>query len=172
MANYVGAARSNYFRVKDEETFLAWVETLPGVSAQRDTPASLPPDAEDHPHPYYTLLADDTDGSGWPFQRVVEKTCGPKGCGQAGCGGGSPDEDCQEAREEDEEIDLPAELAEHLAEGQVAVLEEAGAQKLVYLFAHAVAVNEKGETMHLDLSDIYDRVEAAGWAEHVPPATY
>lgn len=170
MANYVAAARSNYFRVKDEGAFLAWVQTLPGVSAQRNTPASLTPDPEDHPNPYYTLLADDTDGGGWPFFRTVERTCGPKGCGQAGCD--PEDLGCQEAREEDMEIDLPAELAGHLAEGQVAVLEEAGAEKLRYLSAHAVAVNAKGETIHLDLSDIYDRAKAAGWAEHVPQAAY
>ncbi len=33
MANYYGSCRTNYFRVKDEEAFKAWVEELPGVVA-------------------------------------------------------------------------------------------------------------------------------------------
>ena len=35
MANYVASARSNYFRVRDEDAFLVWVETVPGAVASR-----------------------------------------------------------------------------------------------------------------------------------------
>jgi hypothetical protein len=55
----------------------------------------------------------------------------------------------------DVEVDLAGNLAEHLQEGSVAVLMEAGAEKLRYVTGYAFAVNHKGETVHISLSDIY-----------------
>lgn len=57
--------------------------------------------------------------------------------------------------ETDTEFDLLAELAEHLVKGQIAVLMEAGAEKLRYVTGVAVAVNHKGRVVDLSLSDIY-----------------
>ena len=60
-----------------------------------------------------------------------------------------------------EEIDFVGELAGHLAIASVAVIVEAGAEKLRYVHGHAVAVNSKGEQVHLDLGDIYGLAEKA-----------
>ncbi len=137
MANYVGHARSNYFRVRDETAFLGWVETLPGVVARRDgTPER------------FVLLVEDADGGGWPNRRYYEDM------------------------EDEEEIDLHAELAEHLAEGEVAILEEVGAEKLRYLVGYAVAVNYLGETLSVSIDEIYRKVHEDGWGDDVSTATY
>ncbi|MDP3419508.1 MAG: hypothetical protein U0989_17775 [Azonexus sp.] len=57
------------------------------------------------------------------------------------------------------EIDWATELSVHLAEGQIAVLMESGAEKLRYIAGWALAVNWKGETEHLNLDQIYDLAE-------------
>jgi len=137
MANYVGYARSNYFRVRDEAAFLTWVETLPGVVARR----------EDGSPERFALLVEEGDDGGWPNWRYDEEG-------------------------EDEEIDLHAELAGHLAEGEVAVLQEVGAEKLRYLVGYAVAVNHRGEKLAVSIDDVYERVRAAGWGSDVSTATY
>ena len=61
--------------------------------------------------------------------------------------------------DEDEDLNLTGELAEHLAEGEVAVLMEAGAEKLRYISGWAVAVNHKGEEVSISLYNIYDLAE-------------
>jgi hypothetical protein len=53
------------------------------------------------------------------------------------------------------EIDLVAELAQHLPKGQVAVLMEIGAEKLRYLTGIAIAVNHQGRAAVVSLDDIY-----------------
>lgn len=163
MANYVASARSNYFRVRDEDAFLVWVETVPGVVAYRDTPLGVDTDVQDHPHPSYTLLVEDYDAGGWPCYRTA-RSGDPE----------SHDEPEHAVADvyKDQELDLPTELAEHLAQGEVAVLEEVGAEKLRYLSAHAVAVNHRGEQIHLDLSEIYVRVRRAGWTDAASEAVY
>jgi hypothetical protein len=50
-------------------------------------------------------------------------------------------------------------LSTHLAEGSVAVIVEAGAEKLRYVHGHAVAVNSKGEQLCIGLGDIYEMAE-------------
>lgn len=57
--------------------------------------------------------------------------------------------------EKDTEVDLVRELAEHLPNGQVAVLVEVGAEKLRYLTGQAIAINAKGRVVEVTLSDIY-----------------
>ena len=63
--------------------------------------------------------------------------------------------------EGDTEIDLVAELAQHLPQGQIAVLMEIGAEKLRYLTGVAIAVNHKGRVVELTLSDIYRKAARA-----------
>jgi hypothetical protein len=63
--------------------------------------------------------------------------------------------------ESDTEIDLVAELAQHLPNGQIAVLMEIGAEKLRYLTGVAIAVNHKGRVVELTLSDIYRKASRA-----------
>lgn len=49
-----------------------------------------------------------------------------------------------------------SELAEHLQDDSVAVLMEAGAEKLRYVAGWAAAVNAKGEVVEIGLHAIYD----------------
>jgi hypothetical protein len=67
--------------------------------------------------------------------------------------------------EHDTEIDLVAELAQHLPKGQVAVLMEVGAEKLRYLTGAAFAINSKGRVAELTLGDIYRK---AARTFHIP----
>lgn len=57
--------------------------------------------------------------------------------------------------ETDEEIDIADQLSKHLAEGQVAVLMTAGAEKLRYITGYAIAVNADGDVVSVSLDDIY-----------------
>jgi hypothetical protein len=59
MANYVAAARSNRFAVRDREAFLAWVGTIPGLYAESE---GCRDGAE-----RFVLLADE---DGWPTHRL------------------------------------------------------------------------------------------------------
>jgi len=63
---------------------------------------------------------------------------------------------------EPEDIHLPAELAQHLQEGSVAVLMDSGAEGFNRVTGKAVAVNSKGETVTVDLNDIYGEAEDLG----------
>lgn len=53
------------------------------------------------------------------------------------------------------EVDFMDELAEHLADDEVAVLQEAGAEKMRYINGYAIAINNKKETKQINLDDIY-----------------
>lgn len=102
---------------------------------------------EDDPE-RFVLLVEDGDDGGWPNWRYYEDL------------------------EDEEEIDLHAELAAHLAEGEVAILEEVGAEKLRYLVGYAVAVNHRGETLSVSIHEIYQKVRGAGWGNDVSTASY
>ena len=56
--------------------------------------------------------------------------------------------------------------------GEVAILQEVGAEKLRYLVGYAVAVNHRGETLAVSIDEVYGRVRNAGWGEDVSTATY
>lgn len=58
------------------------------------------------------------------------------------------------------DIDLAEELSKHLADGEVAIYQEVGAEKLRYLTGYAVAVNSKGETVTVSISDIYQMAKS------------
>lgn len=70
------------------------------------------------------------------------------------------------------EIDFPEELAQHLAEGEVAVLIEIGNEKLRYLTGCAVAVDHTGETLVVSLDDIYEEAAKAFGRPLPTSATY
>ena len=61
-------------------------------------------------------------------------------------------------------------FAKHLQDDSVAILIEAGAEKLRYISGYAVAYNNKKETRVIDLSDIYKLAEEIG--KDVPRAEY
>lgn len=82
--------------------------------------------------------------------------------------GAWPSEKYDEDTDESVEIDVADIVAEHLAPGWVAVFMEAGAEKMRYVAGIAVAINEHGERVHVDLNQIYEL--ASGLGEHVTPA--
>jgi len=56
---------------------------------------------------------------------------------------------------EDDHIDFVGELSSHLADGEVAVVQVIGWEKMRYLNAYATAINNKQEQVNVDISDIY-----------------
>jgi uncharacterized protein (DUF927 family) len=59
----------------------------------------------------------------------------------------------------DEEIDFFTELKAHLKKGEVAVYEEAGAEKHRYVTGYAVAVTPGKKDLVVNMNDIYDLVK-------------
>ena len=70
-----------------------------------------------------------------------------------------------------EEIDIPAQLAPLLADGEVAVLQSVGAEKLRYLTGWAIAVHSSGETERVSIDDIY-KMASERWGASPTTATY
>ncbi len=60
-----------------------------------------------------------------------------------------------EETDTDEEIDLPAIVAEHLVDDSVAIFMESGAEKMRYIVGQAEAINNKGERVSIGLDNIY-----------------
>lgn len=79
-----------------------------------------------------------------------------------------------EAGEEDTEVDVVDLIAEHLVDGEVAVAQSVGQEKMRYLAGYAVAVNNTGDRVQISLDDIYQAAaERFGVAwETITTATY
>lgn len=78
-----------------------------------------------------------------------------------------------EETDEELEVNVPDELVEHLADGYVAVLMEAGAEKRRYVNGYAVAIHSSGEVVSLSLDDIYQKAkEAFGPVAVITQAAY
>lgn len=82
-------------------------------------------------------VGDSSDSGGWPTTDSEAITAG------------KTDEEC--------EISIHDELAEHLAEGEIAILMEAGAEKLRYVTGNAVAIHSSGKRIEIDLFEIYSK---------------
>ena len=130
MANYYGSCRTNYFKVKDEEAFKAAIESLPDVECHRSDGAI---DAE-HAG-LYCILGNNDDGGGWPSYQYDKEM------------------------DDYVEFDLIDEVYSHLADGEVAIFMEVGAEKLRFLVGYAEAVNNMGEREKVSLLDIYDKAK-------------
>ncbi len=121
MANWIGSARTNYFRVKDVDAFKAWAKAA-------------------------SLVVFEKDGryGGWPD--IVF------------------DDDTTDAHRD---FYITHELAPHVADGEIVVCLEAGAEKLRYITGSALAfkaTNGAPETIGITLDDIYDLAQAK-WGE-------
>lgn len=78
-----------------------------------------------------------------------------------------PDEGCwpchyyDDDKDEEVEVDMVNSITEHLADGQVCVLMEAGAEKVRYISGWAVAFdNTDKPAVRVSLNDIYDLAKA------------
>lgn len=84
--------------------------------------------------------------------------------------GGLPNSTYNEETDEDTEILWEDLFTKHLADGWVAIILEVGSEKHRYFQGFASAYNNKGESVHLNLEDIYDLASKLG--EIVPHASY
>ena len=91
-----------------------------------------------------TLLAANTDNGGWPSSRYNEQT------------------------DDFDDFDIAEFVVPYLADGEVAIFLEVGAEKLRYVTGSATAVDNKGGRVRLRLGDIY---EAAATALGVVPTS-
>ncbi len=133
MANYYATARSNYFAVKNEQAFREWADGL-GLNILESDPR----DRVSGGIPRFGISPGDGDGGGWPTS-IADPETGDY-----------------------EDIDVAGQLSAHLADNEVAVLMEAGSEKLRYVTGTAVAVNNKGKIRYVDLNTIYKRAMALG----------
>jgi hypothetical protein len=134
--NYIGSARSNYFAVKDLEAFKAFLGQFGDVE----------------------LIEGDGDRKGlvgFVVGRNSDSGCLPDRKPVRGEGG----EDCGA---DEEDCDFIAEVAPHLADGQVGVVIEVGFEGLRFLGGYATAFNNQGETKHINLDDIYEAARQLG----------
>ena len=106
-----------------------------------------------------------------PGAEFIEDSAGRVGfLGDMECG--LPSFTWDEESQEETEIDLEQEIATHLAEGEVAILMEAGHEKLRYVTGFASAVNWKGETASVSINDIYRMAQEELGGENVTQAEY
>lgn len=134
MGQWYGKCRSNYFRVKDPEAFARFLKEY-----QAELLTSAGPDG--------TMR--------YGFRSTTET-------------GGEPTR-IENQIDEDLDNDLEAELEEatlisdviheHLLEGEVCVIVEAGAEKDSYITGAATAINAAGKQISLCLNDIYALAE-------------
>ena len=118
MANYEGASRTNYFKVKDESAFRAWAEKFSLEVIEQDG--------------LFGVLPGNTDeGTFHLFDEELDDT-----------------------------RDICDDIAEHLTDDSIAVVMEAGHEKLRYVSGWAVAINSKGERVQIVLDDIYEQAMA------------
>jgi hypothetical protein len=127
MADWYGICRSNYFRVKDETSFLKWTERF---------------DVE--------IIRDNADGiSRFGFYSTEFH-------------GGLPtfyDEEAEE-RGEDCVVSILDEISSYLADGETAVIQEAGAEKLRYVTGRSYAIHSSGEHVKVCIDGIYAIAES------------
>jgi hypothetical protein len=84
--------------------------------------------------------------------------------------GGLPSTTYNEETDEDTEIIWEDLFTKHLADDWVAIIMEVGSEKHRYFQGFASAYNNKGESKHISLEDIYDVAKYLG--EVVPHASY
>lgn len=87
--------------------------------------------------------------------------------------GGWPSSYWDEEANDDVEFDVVEEIQKHLADGEVCILMEAGAEKLRYVAGTAVAFNNKGDLKEINLGQIYDLAkELTDRPDDITPAEY
>ncbi|MHB8742801.1 MAG: hypothetical protein ACYC9L_06700 [Sulfuricaulis sp.] len=89
------------------------------------------------------------------------------GCGE--CSDGMwPSWDC----DTDEEFDFIDKVWPHLADGEVAVFQTIGSERMRYLTGFATAVNHTGERVDVSIEDIYEKAEQAFQTKVKTKSTY
>lgn len=131
MGKYYGACRTNSFRVKSVEALRASLSNAPFEVLEH---AEVPGRV--------CILGRDFDGGGGylRLRHIVWD---------------------DEPGAVEREIYVPALVAEHLVEGEVAVFMQTGAeQPVTYVNGYSVAVHSDGRMVRIDLDEVYERAEA------------
>jgi hypothetical protein len=68
----------------------------------------------------------------------------------------------RDENEDEIEIDWEEFFKRHLADDEVAIVMGAGSEKIRYVNGWAVAYNNKGEAVSINLDDIYDKAKTLG----------
>lgn len=137
MADYIAAARTNVFRVRDAKTFIDAVgKVAPDVVVEvRDWQhANKTPTHNELPGDAVMMYSESCHGD-WPNYGVDEIN-------------------------NDFEIDWPALVSEHMVDDQVCVIMEAGSEKLRYISGWATAIYSDGRSVSISLTDIYAKTAA------------
>lgn len=170
MADWIGSARSNFFKVKDKEKFEEFCELF----------SVEPIHNEEH-------ILDDrcirclNDGEGdiaceHFVRRQIGECTGKKhkeelvGFLGEKCHGqiiGYAEDDQGNQLDFDDALEM---LAECLADEWVAIVQEVGAEKLLYITGFATAVNSKGEVRNINIGSIYKEAEDIG--KHITYCEY
>jgi hypothetical protein len=171
MADWYGSSRSNYFKVKDVEKFkeLCDLWNMEMISKDFDI-------VTDHCN---KCMHNKPDKECKEFvKRIVDKCEGNKEkqklYGFTGANndyGRLPDfrEDDTTGKEYEFD-DFLNELAQTLEDGWVAVMMEAGSEKLRYVTGYTCAINSKGKVETVNISDIYVKAKELG--EHITDCEY
>jgi hypothetical protein len=130
VANYVECGRTNYFLVKDPAAFLQAMEGIPNVEVITKVALNEDGSEDNSTLTYYGLIADNGE-SGFPTDMWSEE-----------------DKDYVS-------IDLPAMVANHLLENEVAIFMQIGQEKMRFLTGHAEAINCHKIRRVVSLTDIY-----------------
>jgi hypothetical protein len=142
VANYYGQSRTNYFKVNDPEAFKAELEKMPVEVITQP----LKNEDGEVIDTLYGFLDADSNGAGYITEYWDEEA------------------------NDSVEIDLEDLFKRHLADGWVAILLHSGSEKYRYISGDAVAYNNKGESVDLNLANIYGLAEALG--ENITTAEY
>jgi len=170
MADWYGSARSNYFKVKDPEKFKEFImewgtEVIDKEFEITTEECNKCLDAEpnkDCEH-FVKRTVDSCEGK-------KEKETLYGFLGEQGSGGLPKFREDENTGVEYDFDDFTKELATHLVDGWVAVMQEVGAEKLRYITGYGCAVNSKGEIINIDIGEIYDRAQKLG--KHIERCEY
>jgi len=162
MADWVGHARSNYFKVKDKNKFQEFCELFgceliskQGKILEKRCYDCLYNNKLDEKCKH---LIKRTVGEckGDEYEDELVGFLGNNGNGQIF---GYAEDDQGNVLEFEDALNM---LATHLEEGWVAIVQEVGAEKLRYITGFATAINSKGETQDISIGQIYQKAEALG----------
>lgn len=118
MANWCGAFRSNYFKVKSPKKFRLFFDTIKKQYSEID------------------LWEEEKEFAFGGYCNIPNSLYGKEG---------------------NAAIDsITLEIAKYLKDDEILILQEAGNEKLRYVTGYAVAINSKGKTTSIEISDIYD----------------
>jgi hypothetical protein len=70
------------------------------------------------------------------------------------------------------EVDFVSDVAEHLTDDSILVLQAVSSEKMRYLNGYAIAVNSKGEQVTVSIDDIYEMAKEKFGVNEISKASY